>query len=49
MDVWQVWEMREVAEGAVAAGMVPVRVYEFHDRATALEAAGAEDPARRET
>jgi ketosteroid isomerase-like protein len=37
MEIWQVWELRE--------GMVPFRVSEFHQRAAALEAAGAESAA----
>lgn len=41
MDIWQVWGMRE--------GLRPVRVREFHDRRDAIEAAGAEKPAERET
>jgi ketosteroid isomerase-like protein len=40
MEIWQVWAMR--------GGVVPVRVREFHDRPSALEAAGAKEPAQRE-
>lgn len=41
MEIWQVWELRE--------GMVPFRVREFHQRAAALEAAGAESAAGQGT
>jgi ketosteroid isomerase-like protein len=39
MEIWQVWE--------IAEGLRPLRIKEFPDRRTAIEAAGAKEPAER--
>jgi ketosteroid isomerase-like protein len=44
MEIWQVWQVHELEDGLTATS-----VREFNDRQEAMDAAGAGEPAGRET